>query len=347
MPEQLSVLLIDDREKGAVLAQQRLQNGAAEAAGQDVTSTFGILPATLSGSLTAVDGTGVLPPNSTGTAQWTLIPTIDAAPQSPTNYLVSGTFSYLQNGVTITIPLAPAAISVQPNPQLYVKYFHQRDVFADDPYTPEIEPSIPYSLGVMVQNHGYGMARDFKITSAQPKIVDNEKGLLIDFKIIGAQVGNQPVAPSLTVDFGDIAPGEFKVGRWLLTSTLQGLFIDYKATFQHVDPLGNPRLSLVDGVEIHEMTHLVRADGAWDDGLPDFLVKLSPKLIYVVETKGREELDLPLKMQRLRQWCEDISRVQSDVKWDFVYVDQEGFEKYKPTSFSQLIGAFKEYKKIA
>lgn len=46
----------------------------------------------------------------------------------------------------------------------------------------------------------------------------------------------------------------------------------------------------------------------------------------------------------MRQWCEDINRVQSDVKYDFVYVDQENFEKYKPGSFQALIDGFKEYK---
>ena len=49
-------------------------------------------------------------------------------------------------------------------------------------------------------------------------------------------------------------------------------------------------------------------------------------------------------MERLRQWCEDINRVQSNVSYDFVYVDEERFEKYKPTSFQQLIEGFREYK---
>jgi subtilase family serine protease len=254
------------------------------AAGEDVTSLFGLERPTLTGALNAVDGTGALQPNSAGSAQWLLIPTLDAAPQAPTNYSVGGTFSYTINGVAIGIPLSPAPITVQPNPQLYVNYFHQRDVFADDPYTPQIEPSIPYSLAVMVQNRGYGIAHDFRITSAQPTIVDNQKGLLVDFKIIGEQVGNQPVSPSLTVDFGDLAPGTIGIGRWLLTSTLQGLFVNYSATFEHVDPLGNPRLSLIDGVEIHEMTHLVHADGAWEDGLPDFLVNDVPDFNNLPDT---------------------------------------------------------------
>jgi type III restriction enzyme len=96
---------------------------------------------------------------------------------------------------------------------------------------------------------------------------------------------------------------------------------------------------------VHFKLDYVKADGDISNYYPDFLVKLSPKLIYVVETKGREELDLPLKMERLRQWCEDINRVQAEVKWDFVYVDQDGFEKYKHTSFKQLIDGFTEYKR--
>lgn len=242
------------------------------AAGQDVTSLLGIEPPTFSGSLTAADGTGLLPPNGTGSAQWTLIPTLDAAPQAPTNYLVSGTFSYSLNGVTITIPLSPSPISVEPSPQLYLKYFLQRDVFADDPYTPEIEPSIPFPLAVMVQNKGYGAADNFHITSAQPTIVDNQKGLLISFKIISTQIAGQPATPSLTANFGDLAPGAIKIGEWWMISSLEGLFINYAATYQHIDPLGNPRLSLIQGVEIHQMTHLVQAEGGWDDGQPDFLV---------------------------------------------------------------------------
>jgi hypothetical protein len=41
---------------------------------------------------------------------------------------------------------------------------------------------------------------------------------------------------------------------------------------------------------------------------------------------------------------EDINRVQTDVKYDFVYVDEESFEKYKPTSFRQLLEALTGYK---
>ena len=95
---------------------------------------------------------------------------------------------------------------------------------------------------------------------------------------------------------------------------------------------------------VHFKLDYVNVDGNISDYYPDFIVKLSDKQVTIVETKGQEDLDVPLKMARLRQWCEDINRIQSDVNYDFVYVDQENFEKYKPTSFGQLIDTFREYK---
>ena len=98
---------------------------------------------------------------------------------------------------------------------------------------------------------------------------------------------------------------------------------------------------------VHFKLDYVNADGNISNYYPDFLVKLADARTVIVETKGLEDMDVPLKMQRLHQWCEDVNRVQSDVKYDFVFVDQEGFEKYKPKSFRQLTESFKEYKKDA
>jgi type III restriction enzyme len=95
---------------------------------------------------------------------------------------------------------------------------------------------------------------------------------------------------------------------------------------------------------VHFKLDYVNADGDISNYYPDFLVKISDTYIVIVETKGQEELDIPYKIARLRQWCEDINRVQSDVKYDFVYVDQENFEKFKPVSFRQLVDGFREYK---
>ena len=95
---------------------------------------------------------------------------------------------------------------------------------------------------------------------------------------------------------------------------------------------------------VHFKLDYVNADGDIANYYPDFLVKVSAKKIFIVETKGQEDLDVPLKMQWLRQWCEDINQIQADVSYDYVYVDQESFEKYKLKSFCQLVTTFREYK---
>lgn len=96
---------------------------------------------------------------------------------------------------------------------------------------------------------------------------------------------------------------------------------------------------------VHFKLDYVNADGDISTYYPDFIVKLAQDMVVIVETKGLEDLDVPLKMKRLHQWCADINRAQKKVQYDFVYVDQEGFEKYRPTSFRQLLDAFTEYKK--
>jgi type III restriction enzyme len=73
-------------------------------------------------------------------------------------------------------------------------------------------------------------------------------------------------------------------------------------------------------------------------------VKLTDRKIVIVETKGLEDLDVPLKLVRLKQWCEDVNRVQSEVAYDFVFVGQDEFEKYKPKNFGDVTNAFLNYK---
>jgi type III restriction enzyme len=95
---------------------------------------------------------------------------------------------------------------------------------------------------------------------------------------------------------------------------------------------------------VHFKLDYVKVDGNISNYYPDFVVKLSDGATCIVETKGQADLDVPLKMQRLRQWCDDINQAQSATEYDFVYVDEESFEKYKPDSFAKLITGFREYK---
>jgi len=138
----------------------------------------------------------------------------------------------------------------------------------------------------------------------------------------------------------------------------QGYLIPKKSVFNRI--IGDSRFELLfarfledcddvvsyakNYLAVHFKLDYVKADGDISNYYPDFLVKLSATRIVIVETKGQEDLDVPLKMERLKQWCEDINRVQTEVKYDFAYVDQESFDKFNPKTFRQLIDGFREYK---
>jgi type III restriction enzyme len=90
----------------------------------------------------------------------------------------------------------------------------------------------------------------------------------------------------------------------------------------------------------------VKADGDLSNYVPDFLVRAEDGNVWIVETKGRVELDVPQKMARLRQWCaEATAAMEADggPAYGFVYVDQGGFEIHRPRTFAALVTGFTEY----
>jgi len=90
----------------------------------------------------------------------------------------------------------------------------------------------------------------------------------------------------------------------------------------------------------------VKADGDLSNYITDFFVKTTDGTVWIVETKGREERDLPQKMNRLRQWCEDAtsaSRAEGGPAYRFVYVDQQGYERNPPKTFASLVAGFRDY----
>ena len=269
-----ATLEIENRTPDISLTNILVRLDFFDTTGANASANF-VVTATNLSHITGVDGSGIVLSNTTGTVEFTILPTTDAAPSGSTPYLVGGELRYTLDGQQSLIPLSPAAITVLPEPSLTIRYFHQRDVFSDDPHTAEIEPAIPYALGMIVQNTGAGTARNVRVTSAQPEIVDNEKGLLIDFKTHRQRSRRpEPHARRSPSSSATSRPATNAIARWLFTSSLQGLFIDYSATFEHLDGLGNPQLSLIDAVEIHEMNHVVLAP--FGDALPDFLVNDEP-----------------------------------------------------------------------
>jgi hypothetical protein len=240
--------------------------------GAAANARFGIAAPELSG-MTAVDGTGTLAPGAEGRATWLIVPRDDAAPTVPLVYGFGGTLQYVSNGNILTIPLESVRLTVLPNPRLQPKYFWEKYVYSDDPFTSIVEPSRPFTVALMMSNVGAGSARNMRITTAQPRIVRNDDELVIAFQLLDTRVDNQTLTPSLTVDLGDIGPGQSRIARYRMTSTLQGKFISYSATYQHLTDLGGVVSSLIDEgyPKIYELIHAVQSQEPGADALPDFL----------------------------------------------------------------------------
>ncbi len=222
-----------------------------------------------------VDGSGTVAPSSSADIHWLIIPAPGASNglELGTLYYVGATLTYTIGGDENVTEVSPDYIYVKPMPELTLDYFIPAEVYGDDAFSPEIEPPIPFSLGVRVQNNGFGVAKSLKIDSAQPKIVDNELGLLIGFIIEGSEVNGEPATESLLADFGDIEPNTSGMARWIMICTLSGQFIEFTAEFSHADELGGELTSLIDAVNTHFLVRDVVVDLPGRDLVKDFLAK--------------------------------------------------------------------------
>ena len=89
-------------------------------------------------------------------------------------------------------------------------------------------------------------------------------------------MGSQQQSPSLTVGLGNLDSGQTADADFLITSTLQGVFSDFTATFQHTDALGGTETSLISSVTTHDLVHAGDFDYPDSTGDVDYLVDDTP-----------------------------------------------------------------------
>jgi hypothetical protein len=242
-------------------------------------------------NIDAVNGSGSIGPATSADIHWLIIP----APGS-SNGLQQGKIYYVGAKLTYTIggeenvtEVTPDYIFVKPLPDLALDYFLPREVYGDDVFTPVVETPVPFSLGVRVKNIGSGTARNLKIDSAQPRIVENTQGLLIGFAIDGSEVNGSPATASLLVDFGNIEPATAATARWTMTCTLSGQFISFDARVSHSDELGGELTSLIkqENTRTHTLVRDVLVDLPGRDTVRDFLA-LDEDVYRVYETDSTD-----------------------------------------------------------
>ena len=245
-----------------------------DANGVDRTDLFQINVTSLN-DITGVDGTGSLDAQTEGFAQFLMIPTIEAAPDTTKIYYFGGSFSFLDpfSGSVMTYDLYPVQLKVNPGPNLHVDYFISRHIISDDPLTDTIEAAEPAELAMMISNVGAGNANNVYLQSAQPQIIENQNGLLISFDIVAAAMNGVPRSLGLIdIPFGTIESHSAGIAEWYFTSTLMARVVHSTPHVIHNDSYGNPKLSLVTELNSHELIKAIKAYGSLEDGINDFFV---------------------------------------------------------------------------
>ncbi|MEI7749787.1 MAG: DEAD/DEAH box helicase family protein [Candidatus Moraniibacteriota bacterium] len=157
-----------------------------------------------------------------------------------------------------------------------------------------------------IQDVGDAEVKNFiRISQSRPFVVNNQKYLLPKKSVFNKIIGD---------------------------SDLELTFADFLETCEDVVSFAK------NYYEVHFKIDYKNADGSIAFYYPDFFVKLDEKTVYIVETKGREDLDDPLKIDRLKQWCKDANSRQNTIRYSMLYVKQEDFEKYHPTAFREIVG---------
>lgn len=270
--------------------------------------------------------------NETGVATILFIPTKNAALETDKKYSFGGTLTYVDpfTNLEVTRDLYPVTLTVKPSPTLDLTYFMQRDIYGDDPLTQDvIEPCRPAEFALVVNNKGYGDATNVKMVTNQPEIVENEKGLLIDFELLSSQLNGKDntlaLGGSIATDFGTIPARSTTYAQWWLQSSLLGHFTDYDVKATHVTSYGNEDLSLLDNVTIHELTHGFTVDGNAEPVTRGFLVndiidaEDMPDMVYF--TDGRQEEHVAEASQTTMQRRNDteyiVTVMPSDNGWNY------------------------------
>lgn len=71
---------------------------------------------------------------------------------------------------------------------------------------------------------------------------------------------------------------------------------------------------------------------------PDFIAITNDNTNWIIETKGREDIEVKLKDNAAINWCKTASELTKE-NWKYLKVPQKEFEELRPSSFEELLAA--------
>lgn len=296
-----------------------------------------------------LDGPWTLDAKKTGKATVLFVPSKLAAPTVPVKYSFGGTLSYLDpfTNTTVTRDLYPVTLTVNPSPDLTLDYFVQRDVLGDDPLTTDvIEPSVPAEFSLLINNVGYGDAKKVSIATNQPQIVDNKKGLLIDFKMVSSSLNGQEKTTGFSnIDFGTIPAGSTAYAQWYFESSLLGHFVKYNSSLTKGSSYGSEEFNIISKVSVHELIHTISTNEGATTGflindIPD--ADVTPDYLYVSDGSTFDVVSAASSKTE-----GTLSGANPEIKltvtptqkgWNYLKIDDPGKGKYKIVSVTRNDG---------
>ena len=166
-----------------------------------------------------------------------------------------------------------------------------------------------------VTDKGKAEVKNFiSLKLTKPKVAENQPFIIPKKSVFNKIIGDNP----FELELASFLEGRFDDVVSYAKNTMGEGGVNFKIEYQAVD--GNIR-----------------------EYYPDFFVKTNSNTFFIVETKGREDLDDIRKIQRLATWCKDINTAQKEYTYTPVYVKQEKWENVKNDlkTFNDLIKIFK------
>lgn len=214
-------------------------------------------------------------PGITGVTTVQFVPLITAASQDSVKYNFGGSIRYNdpRTGAPMEDYLTPVSLIVTPSPQLKLDYFVQKDILADDPLTPvKIEKTIPATIGLLVNNVGYGRAKNVRMSGLTPDIKRNDLGLVVKYSMLNSlKDGWEQNLPLQDIYLGNIEPKHINVIEYQFVSTLLGSVSIGTIDVIHNSSIDDKDLALVTA-RTHSLIKPILEYGQHSDAIHDFLV---------------------------------------------------------------------------
>lgn len=94
-------------------------------------------------------------------------------------------------------------------------------------------------------------------------------------------------------------------------------------------------------IQIGFYINYVKENGALARYYPDFIIKKNQNEIWIIELKGREDLNDLVKKKRLTEWCKEATIQEMPRTFNCLYIKEEDWSKYKPRNFLELCDLYK------